>query len=136
MTVKLVIKEKFEVIFTTREDSYKRDNEINVSMIIYFFVKDLFDDFIDNEISFSILILVLIVILIVILNDEAFFRLIYIVIICSLRSVFDIKRSKELTLISILILILILKELRIERAFDVISYLFLIYKERHYNLYV
>ena len=144
MTIKLIIKKKFEVTSATREDNYKRDNEVNVSLIIRFLVKDLLSNFVDNEINFNILTLVLIIIFIIFFNDEVFFR--FIVMISSLRSIFDVKRSKRLTLISILIsililililrLILIFKRLRIERAFDVISYLFLIYKERHYDLCV
>ena len=128
----------------TREDNYERNNEVNVSLIIRFLVKDLLSSFVDNKINFNILTLVLIIILIIFFNDEVFFR--FIVMICSLRLIFGVKRSKRLTLISILIsililililrLILILKRLRIERTFDVISYLFLICKERHYDLYV
>ena len=144
MTVKLIIKKKFEVTSATCEDNYERSNEVNVSLIIRFLVKDLLSSFVDNKINFNILTLVLIIIFIIFFNDEVFFR--FIVMISSLRSIFDVKRSKRLTLISILIsililililrLILIFKRLRIERAFDVISCLFLIYKKRHYDLYV
>ena len=135
--MQFVIEEKFDITSSADEDNNRWDYEVDVRFFdkfrlwsrILVFVK------IDFEIENVVFVMKLIVVVFV----KVFFILIWSFVICSLKSVIEIKRSKWLTLISLIlrliaILILILRSvlikiLQIECVCRIISYLLL--RRRH-----